>query len=185
MTTIHGLCWRLACAAVLLTSGVNAADQGAAPPEDRFAAVRTLIGTWEGTTEGQPRVGRVTRQYAAVLRDQFIEVRSTSTYAPQAANPKGEIHEEIGFISFDRGQKRLRLRQFHVEGFVIQYVQEERLETRALSFTSDTIENGPAGWRARETYVLHGRDEFEEVFELARDGRPFEVYSRSRLKRVK
>jgi len=39
-------------------------------------------------------------------------------------------------------------------------------------FTSEAIENIPAGWRARETYVVTGPDEFEEVFELAEPGKP-------------
>ena len=53
------------------------------------------------------------------------------------------------------------------------------------SFTTEGIENIPAGWRARETYIFHGIDEVEEVFELAESGKPFSVYSRVRLKRVK
>ena len=52
-------------------------------------------------------------------------------------------------------------------------------------FTTEAIENIPAGWRARETYLVHGPDEFEEIFELAQGEKPFEVYSLARLKRVK
>lgn len=37
---------------------------------------------------------------------------------------------------------------------------------------------------ARETYTVVGPDEFEEVFEIAGPGKPFEVYSRARLKRT-
>ena len=40
---------------------------------------------------------------------------------------------------------------------------------------TESIENIPAGWRARETYVTHGPDEFEEIFELAEPGKPFVV----------
>ena len=43
-------------------------------------------------------------------------------------------------------------------------------------FTSEAIENIPAGWRARETYVMTSADAFEEIFELAEPGKPFEVY---------
>jgi hypothetical protein len=32
---------------------------------------------------------------------------------------------------------------------------------------------------------VHGPDEFEEIFELAEPGKPFEQYSRARLMRVK
>lgn len=33
--------------------------------------------------------------------------------------------------------------------------------------------------------MIHGADEIEEVFELAAAGKPFQVYSRARLKRIK
>jgi hypothetical protein len=46
------------------------------------------------------------------------------------------------------------------------------------------MENTPSGWRARERYVVPGPDEFEEIFELAQAGKPFDVYSRTRLKRI-
>jgi hypothetical protein len=76
-------------------------------------------------------------------------------------------------------------RQFHVEGFVSTYVEDADSTPTRIVFTTEAIENIPAGWRARETYVVHGPDEIEEVFELAEAGKPFEVYSRTRLKRVK
>jgi len=45
-------------------------------------------------------------------------MRNQSTYPPQAKNPKGEQHEDRGFISYDKARKKFVLRQFHVEGFV-------------------------------------------------------------------
>lgn len=50
---------------------------------------------------------------------------------------------------------------------------------------TEAIENIPAGWRARETYVFDGAARLEETFELAAPGKDFEVYSRNRLTRVK
>jgi hypothetical protein len=67
---------------------------------------------------------------------------------------------------------------------VNQYVEEPGSNATTFVFTSEAIENIPAGWRARETYVIHGPDDFEEIFELAAAGKPFEEYSRARLKRV-
>lgn len=85
----------------------------------------------------------------------------------------------------DRARKRLVLRQFHTEGFVNTYVEDGESTPEKIVFTTEAIENIPAGWRARETYIVHGRDEFEEVFELAAPGKPFELYSRTRFTRVK
>jgi hypothetical protein len=64
------------------------------------------------------------------------------------------------------------------------YVQNADSVTPRLVFTTEFIENIPAGWRARETYIVHGPDEFEEVFELAESGKDFEMYSRARLTRA-
>ena len=178
-------CRRSIALVVFLLTAVTLTSAQSAAPADRWGAVRFLIGSWEGVSEGRPGNGTSRRQYQLVLRDQLLEVRNTATYPAQEKNPKGEVHEDLGFISVDRGRKRLVFRQFHVEGFIIQYVQDETPAHGVLSFTSEAIDNIPAGWRARESYVQHGPDEFEEIFELAAAGKPFEVYSRTRLKRIK
>jgi THAP4-like, heme-binding beta-barrel domain len=156
-----------------------------APASDPFAAVSFLVGRWEGSSVGQPGTGTLRREYERVLGGRFIRIRNRSEYPAQAKNPKGEIHEDEGYLSFDRTRRRLMLRQFHVEGFVNQYVQDEADTPDRIVFTTEAIENIPAGWRARETYVRQGPDSFEEIFELAEAGKPFEVYSRARLRRIK
>lgn len=78
------------------------------------------------------------------------------------------------------------LRQFHIEGFVNQYVMETpAADAKTLVFQTESIENIPAGWRAREIYKIISRDEFTETFELAAPGKDFEVYSEGRLSRKK
>jgi hypothetical protein len=167
---------------VLLSNGLGA-QQGAAA--DPLAPLAFMIGRWEGTSEGQPGKATVQREYRRTLNSRFIHARNRSEYPPQEKNPKGEIHEDEGWFSFDRARQRIVLRQFHVEGFVNQYVQNADSAALRLVFTTESIENIPAGFRARETYIVHGPDEFEEVFELAEPGKQFELYSRSRLTRVR
>lgn len=166
---------------------LSVTDGRAQPPTapDAFEPVAFMIGRWEGSSEGRPGRAIVRREYSRALNGRFVRVRNRSEYPVQDKNPKGEIHEDEGFFSFDRTRKRLVLRQFHVEGFVNQYVQDSESSAQKLMFTTESIENIPAGWRARETYVVHGPDEFEEIFELAEAGQPFEQYSRARLKRVR
>jgi hypothetical protein len=41
----------------------------------------------------------------------------------------------------------------------------------------------PAGYRARETYTILGKDEFSERFEIAEPGKYFELHSENRLQR--
>jgi len=173
----------VAVLAVVLVSAVMAGQQFTAV--DPFEHVGFLIGRWEGTSDGQPGKGAVHREYTRVLNSRFIRVRNRSQYPAQDRNPKGEIHEDEGWFSVDRARKRLVLRQFHVEGFVNQYVEDADSSPSKVVFTTESIENIPSGWRARETYLVHGPDEFEEIFELAESGKPFELYSRARLRRVK
>lgn len=76
------------------------------------------------------------------------------------------------------------LREFHVEGFVNQYViTSSRADGKTIVFTSESIENIPAGFRARETYKILRPDEFREVFEVAEPGNDFELYSEGHFRR--
>jgi hypothetical protein len=126
------------------------------------------------------------REYQLVLNGKFLQVQNQSIYDPQPKNPKGEIHEDWGMISYDKSRKQFVFRQFHVEGFVNQYVLTDLSpDGKIIVFTSEAIENIPAGWRARETYKIVNSDEFIEIFELAAPGKDFEVYSESRHRRRK
>jgi len=87
-------------------------------------------------------------------------------------------------ISYDRLRKAFVLRQFHLEGFVNQYVSEPVREG-PLRFTSEAIENSRTGYRARETYTVAGPDIFVERFELAELGKEFELYSETHFRRKK
>ena len=175
----------IAAGSLLLAMAGSAPLLAQPPAADNLAPLAPLIGRWTGTSEGQPGKGTVERDYERALGSRFIRIRNRSTYSPQEKNPKGEIHEDEGLFSFDRARKRIVFRQFHVEGFVTTYVRDLDTKPGTLSFTSEAIENIPAGCRARETYILHGVDDLEEIFELAEPGKEFTVYSRSRLKRVR
>ncbi len=147
--------------------------------------LKLFIGSWTGESEGQPGKGRYERSYQFVLNKKFIEVRNKSTYAPSQDKPKGELHEDIGYISYDRSRKKFVLRQFHMEGFVNQYSLESvSPDGGTLVFISESIENIPVGFRARETYHWKSENEFTEVFELAEPGKSFDVYSKALLKKA-
>ena len=152
--------------------------------ENVWSPFKFFIGTWKGTGKGEPGISQVERQYQFVLGDKYIQVQHKSVYAPQAKNPQGETHEDVGFISFERKRKQYVVRQFHVEGFVIQYRLESLSEGgKVMVFLSENIENIPAGYRARETYRILNEKEFVEVFELAEPGKEFAVYSENHFKR--
>jgi hypothetical protein len=150
-----------------------------------LAAGAVSCGDMERRGRGRSRRhGKVQRSYIFALRGKFIEVKNRSVYPPQKNNEKGEIHEDHGFISYDRNRKKLVLRQFHVEGFVNQYVMTSASpDGRVIVFESENIENIASGWRAKETYTFIGNDQLVERFELAEPGKDFSVYSENKLKR--
>jgi mannose-6-phosphate isomerase-like protein (cupin superfamily) len=160
-----------------------AAEAATAPKE--LAALDALIGRWEGTSEGKPGKGTVKREYTRALQSRVVQCKNETVYPPQEANPKGERHEDFGVFTFDKAAKRIVFRQFHVEGFVNEYAMEPQASGNTLVFTTTAIENIPHGWRARETYVIKSADDVEEIFELAEPGKEFDVYSRTRLKRIR
>jgi hypothetical protein len=150
-----------------------------------FAAIRVLEGHWRGTGEGEPGKSTVERNYEFVMGGRFLQVRNHSTYPPQEKNRKGEKHEDWGIFSFDKARKKLVLRQFHIEGFVNQYVLDHASsDGKEIVFVTESIENIPSGFRARETYKLADNDTFEETFEIAEPGKDFAVYVVNKLKRV-
>jgi hypothetical protein len=154
------------------------------PAKPMGPPLSAFVGRWQGRCEGEPGQGTSERTYEYALRGKFLNARNRTTFPPQAKNPKGETHEDVGYFSYDRSRKLLVLRQFHVEGFVNQYVEEAGGQAGAMAFVSEALENTPPGWRARESYVFDGPDTFTETFELAEAGKPFAVYTKTKFKRV-
>jgi hypothetical protein len=163
----------------------SAADAPAAGPlrKDLLPLAR-FIGKWIGEGDGEPGHSTLERTYEPTLGGKFLMVHHQSNYAPQPKNPKGETHNDVGFISFDKARKVAVLRQFHVEGFVNQFTAPATtLVAQTIVFDSEAIENIPAGYKARETYKWSGADAFEDVFEIAEPGKDYSVYSHNRFKR--
>jgi hypothetical protein len=160
------------------------AQEGTARP-DRFAPLRFLAGTWRGDQAGQPGRGTAERTYEFILDGRFLQEANTSTYPPQEKNKNGEVHHHMSVISYDAARTLFVFRQFHAEGFVNTYVQQPTSDDKTIVFVSETIENIPAGYRARETYTILSRDEFTERFDIAEPGKDFELYSEARFTRVR
>jgi len=177
--TVHGL-----LIVVFILPALSFAQ--AENPQSVWAPLKPLVGSWEGTGKGKPGNSRVEREYRFMLGGKFLQVTNKSTYPPQKDNPKGEVHEDFGIFSYDRDKNQFVMRQFHIEGFVNQY-RLDRVEAEGKSFTfvTESIENIPAGWRAREIYRIINTNEFIETFELAAPGKDFEVYSETHFKKKK
>jgi hypothetical protein len=162
--------WRSSSSTSICAASRSSAQVPAAPAparkSDPWQPVRVLLGKWEGDAQGEPGSGRSEREYRLTLNDRFIRVDGKSTYPPQPKNPKGEVHQDVGFISYDKAAQKLVFRQFHGEGFVNHYVLDSISEDgRTLVFVTVGIENIPAGWRARDTYRQVSATEFVKIFE--------------------
>ena len=172
---------RIAVALIVTSLAATAAGEQSPSP---LSPVQPLVGKWEGTSEGMPGSGTLTREYRWILNGRFLEETNRSVYPKQEKNPTGEIHEHRSIFSFDRMRKTVVFRQFHGEGFVNQYTLEPATKPGTLVFVSEAIENIPKGYRARETYTFINADEFEELFEIAEPGKDFAPYTKARLKRA-
>ncbi|MGC3947036.1 MAG: heme-binding beta-barrel domain-containing protein [Chryseolinea sp.] len=169
--------------ATLLLAPILMFAQGA-KTDTLWTPLQPLIGNWRGTGDGADGKGTYERSYRFVLNNKFIEVRNKSDYQPTKENPKGYHHEDVGYISYDKGRKKFVFRQFHAEGFVNQYIlQSVNNDGRTLVFESEAIENIPNGWRARETYTFD-QGTLKEDFNLAEPDKDFAPYTRATLKRI-
>ena len=147
---------------------------------DPWAKLRVLEGKWEGPTTGKPGKGITSREYRFEMNGKFLSQRNKVVWE------KAEIHEDFSYLSYDTRQKKIVWRQFHSEGFVHEYTLDSvSADGKSLEFSSVRIENIPPGFRAKESYRMLSADEIESTFWLAEPGKNFEVYTETRLKRVK
>jgi hypothetical protein len=142
--------------------------QEASAPADPWAPFRYFIGSWDGHGEGTPGLGQGVQTFEVILRETFLLVRNKAVFDPQNKNPRGETHVGWGIFSYDKARKAFVLRQFHVEGFVNQYVLESApADSKTFVFVGEAIENIPPGFMARLTYKPLDADTFEQTFDLA------------------
>jgi len=172
----------LAALTVLLTLAVQQQKQ----TQDLWNPFQFFVGQWEGTGEGQPGVSHGRQEWEFVLGGKYLQVKNESRFDPQEKNPEGEVHEDWGFLSYDRMRKLYVFRQFHVEGFVNQYVcTGPSAEGKTFVFDSEAIENIPSGFKARLTYRILDENSFEQTFDLAPPGQEMACYSKGTMKRIK
>lgn len=143
-----------------------------------------FVGEWTGVGKGESGTGNYERSYQLVLGNKFIEIKNKTIYPSTDKKPKGEVHEDIGYISYDKGRKKFVLRQFHIESFVNTYILDSiSPDNKTIVFITEQIENIPTGWKARETYKIINDNEFVEIFELAEPNKDFFIYTQVTFER--
>jgi hypothetical protein len=107
------ICKKILLVILFLSSIVSAQT---ATQTDDWKLLRYFVDVWEGTGKGEPGESRVAREYKFTLNNKFMQSIHRSTYAPQPKNLKGEVHDDVGFFSYDKARKQFVFRQFHIEG---------------------------------------------------------------------
>ncbi|MDO9261640.1 MAG: hypothetical protein Q7U08_06845 [Flavobacteriaceae bacterium] len=153
--------------------------------QDKWTKFESVIGQWKGNGIGYGgTTSTVITSFKLVMNNQFIEVKNESVFKPTEKNPKGEIHTDWGLISFDKQRKLYVFRQFHVEGFVNQYILNETESTPLkLVFETETIENFIPGGKARWTININEGNLTETIFDLQMPEKEFVNYGKNTYKR--
>jgi hypothetical protein len=157
-----------------LTASANDRDmQSNGSADDPWVAHRLLPGTWEAEIDGRLGQGTGSRRYEFIFDDQFLVGRHASVRLPQELSPDGDYHRELSVYSFDSNRDTIVLRQFIVEGYVLQFT----CKTEPQKFVCETehIENGP-NMAARMTVEFESPYRFTENFELANPGEELQLY---------
>jgi hypothetical protein len=162
-----------------LADDENAQDN--ADKHDPWAAHRLLPGTWEAKIDGRLGQGTGYRQYEFIFDDQFLVGRHASIRLPQELSPKGDYHRELSVYSFDSERDTIVLRQFIVEGYVLQFTCEKK--PMRFDCVTEHIENG-SGISARMTVEFESPYRFSETFELTESGKESQIYFTNTWTRV-
>jgi hypothetical protein len=152
---------------------------------DVWESFQFFIGKWVGTGEGKSGESTLKREYFFKYNKKFIYSTNRAVFKPTEKNKKGEIHEDFGVFSYDKMRKKHIFRQFHVEGFVNQYLAEMSPDGKAYTFASENIENLPPGFKVRYVIKIESKDKFSERFELAGPGKDFSCLITNQFTREK
>jgi hypothetical protein len=149
---------------------------------DRWANLRYLAGTWKME---KPDVTN-TQQYSFMFNGTFLQMKTKAVFKPGEKTPNGKIHEDSGVFSYDGFRNKLILRSFHSEGFVNTYVLDGISEDgKILTFITESVENAPAGTRAKLTFEKISEKEFVQKFYVAWPDKDYNCYSDNLFKKVK
>lgn len=139
---------------------------------EKFSSLSYFIGSWESETTGKAGKGVGKQTFATEMNGQYLSLNVETKFEPSEKYPKGEVHIDKGYISFDGFRKKIIYRQFNIEGYVNQYVLDNP-EKGKFVFETESVENVPPGFRARITFEIVDENTFKEGFELAAPGKEY------------
>jgi len=113
---------------------------GAGEKQDVWKPFRFFIGKWNGEGKGCPGTCQLKAESKFIFDGKFLEIKGKAVFKPQESNPKGRVHEDLGFISYNQNRKKFVLRQFHAEGLVTDYVLDSiSPDEKTFTFLSENI----------------------------------------------
>ena len=154
--------------------------------DNKFKKFDFLIGKWHGAGSGFGNDKSVINsEFNFVMQGKYIEVINDSKFEPTAKKPNGEHHIDKGFISYDATRDLFVFRQFHVEGFVIQYILADSLSSNSkLVFESEEIENFVPGGKARWTISIVTGNAIETTFDVSMPNKDYQCFGENKLIRM-
>jgi len=152
----------------------------------KYKKFDSLIGKWKGIGTGSENEKSTIRtEFNFVMGSKYIEVINDSQFEPTSKNPDGEHHIDKGFISFDATRNLFVFRQFHIEGFVIQYILVDSLSSESkLVFESEKIENFVRGGKARWTITQITHNAIQTTFDVSMPNKGYQRFGENKFIRM-
>lgn len=149
----------------------------------KFKKFDSLIGKWKGIGTGSGNEkSTIKSEFNFVMGGKYIEVLNDSQFEPTAKYPDGEHHIDKGFISYDATRNKFVFRQFHVEGFVIQYTLIDSLSSNSkLVFESEEIENFVRGGKARWSITQITNNAIQTTFDVSMPKKGYQRFGENKL----
>jgi len=154
--------------------------------DNKYKKFDYLIGKWNGIGSGFGNEKSVINsEFNFVMQGKYIEVINDSKFEPTTKKPNGEHHIDKGFISYDATRDLFVFRQFHIEGFVIQYTLVDSLSSNSkLVFESEEIENFVTGGKARWTISKVTGNAIETIFDVSMPDKGYKCFGENKLIRM-
>jgi len=128
-------------------------------------------------------VSDVSHRWEFVIGEHFLRLRTRSV--SRAADGTEEVHEDVGYVSYDADRERFVFRQFLSEGYVNTYdVNVLGDDPPAIDFAYRDAESA-GGMRAQMRLVFTSPNEYEMVLDLAASGQPFVACQTMTMNRVR
>jgi len=166
--------------AVLLSAPVIAQEQ--AGGDDPWEMVRALEGVWKGDGAGFGQTSRVTHDWQFVLGGKFLRLETRSVN--DGPSGEGEVHEDVGYVSWSEGDGVLRFRQFLSEGYVNSFTLDKATPPDAGFNCEPVGTDGMETFSVRMTLRFKDDDTYEMVLEMGTKGEELEACQTMRLKKV-